>query len=78
MVIEIVLSSLNKNSDTILNCRLCPRAGLNGNDAFCSYVLMGMKPTHGHCLVNGQRQCNTLNLDEMYNCLRLKQVKFHL
>ena len=43
----------------------------NGIAALCNHVFMGMKPANSDV-----SHCDTLNLDEKYNCQRLKQVKF--
>ena len=53
MVIEIVLSFFIKHSRRyILTCRRCPLAGLNGNEALCCHILMGMKPSASDWPVN--------------------------
>ena len=61
MVIEIVWSFLHKTLATIY---------LNLHEALCCHVLMGMKPT-----ASDLSHCDTLNLDEKYNCQRLKHSK---
>ena len=51
--------------------------GLNGKEALCFRVLMGMKPVASDwTMVNDRPHCDTLNLDEMNNCQQLKYVKF--
>ena len=49
--------------------------GLNGNEALCCRVLMGMKPTASD-RSNEELYCDRLNLDEVYTCQRSKNVKF--
>ena len=72
MVIEIVWSfSIKYQRRYILTCRRCPLAGCNGVAALCCHVVMGLKPAHSDL-----SHCDTLNLDETYNCQRLKHVKF--
>ena len=72
MVIEIVSSFLHKTLATIyLTCRRCPWACFNGNEAICCDVFMGMKATDSDL-----SHCDTLNLDEKYNCQQLKHIKF--
>ena len=69
MVIEIVWSFLHKILATIyLNLQTMSL----GIAALCCHVVMGLKPADSDL-----SQCATLNLDETYNCQRLKHVKFH-
>ena len=73
MVIEIVWSFLHKILATIyLNLQTMSLSGLgcNGIAALCCHVLMGLQPA------DSKSHCDTLNLDETYNCQQLKHVKF--
>ena len=68
MVIKIVWSFLHKTLTMIyLNLQMMSLSVA----ALCSHVLMGMKPADSDL-----SHCDTLNLDEKYNCQRLKHVKF--
>ena len=71
MLIEIVWSFLHKALAMIyLNLQTMSLSGFNGVAALCCHVLMGMKPGDSDL-----SHCDTLNLDEKYNCQRLKHVK---
>ena len=62
---------------SLLYTFLSSTLGLNGNEAHYSRVLMGMKPVASDwTMVNDRPHCDTLYLDEMYNCQQLKYVKF--
>ena len=52
-------------------CNTLSHEGLNSVEALCCHVLMGKKPADSDL-----SHCNTLNLDEKYNCQRLKHAKF--
>ena len=68
-LLHLGLANVNTENNVIsslLYTFLSSTPGLNGNEAlFCS-VLMVMKPRP--VTVNDQPHCDTLNLDEVYNC----------
>ena len=65
--------TLNTEKNVILSL-LC--TFLSGTPGLNGRVLMGMKPASSDWSMISGIRCDTLKLDEMYNCQRLKHFKF--